>query len=383
MKSQPAKKRSSDQRARRAEGFLAQHRVEYRATRVLLGPDASDAAGTELVDLPNLPGRLALGAFKPELRDVLVGELAGVVELLMAGRRVVRVGVADDSVLERIAGADCLVGHAVEQGLAQEAALALRRTLEIGGQGVVPLLEGRELVVRRELRMCLRGALDLADLVQRLVLRAGGVVSGIERLPVELHQLEHAPVAGIAIVRDREQRRAGAALQFHPPPERLGIVARLVDRQRQLRQLRGVAKHDDAMQVPLVRVRGPLEAGESREPSGLVGRIGGLDHVRPGAAADGWIGQRRIGVAGADVAQDLGERLQRGVRVLGEHTRGDRQLADRGTRHRHLPEHAEHLGVVGDHVEIERSLELYRRAVAAASHCSALRPSVGIGGRRA
>jgi hypothetical protein len=152
------------QEARRLAGGGLQVAAHRHAARV-----ARHAAGAELADLLDLALRLARHAVEPVCGVVLEGELAGVVVFLVAARGVVRVGVADEPVLERIAVAGRFLRETVEQRLAREAAAAVLGALGIGRQRVVPLLEAGELVVGRQRGMRLRGALDLRDLVQRLV----------------------------------------------------------------------------------------------------------------------------------------------------------------------------------------------------------------------
>jgi len=178
------------------------HRVEDRLARVLLGPHACEAARAELLHLPDLARRLSLHALQPVRGVVLERELARVVVFLVAGRGVVGVGVADKSVLERVAVTRRFLRQALEQRLAREAAATVLGPLVVGRQRVVPLLEACELVVGREIGVRLGGALDLRDLVERLVRGARAVVGRIDRLAVELDRLEHASVAGVAVVGD-------------------------------------------------------------------------------------------------------------------------------------------------------------------------------------
>jgi hypothetical protein len=78
----------------------------------------------------------------------LVREFAGVVVFLVTRRTIVRVRIADEAIAIGIALALGIEREPVEQGLAGEAAGPMRRTLRVGGQRVIPLLETGELVVR-------------------------------------------------------------------------------------------------------------------------------------------------------------------------------------------------------------------------------------------
>jgi hypothetical protein len=93
------------------------------------------------------------------------------------------------------------------------------------GIALVPDLEVRELVFRREERMCLAGALHLGDLHQRFPASAAlGVVPG-HRLIVDGLRV-HDAVADVAVVGDRQDLAAGPLLVVgHERPELLGILA--------------------------------------------------------------------------------------------------------------------------------------------------------------
>ena len=71
------------------------------------------------------------------------------------------------------------------------------------------------------------------------------------------------------------------------------------------------------------------------------------------------VAQLRIALALAHVAQELGKRLHPHVGVGRRDALGDFGLAERAVRVRHLVEHAHVLGVIGDHVEVERRLDLH------------------------
>ncbi len=269
-----------------------------------------------------------------------------------------------------------LLAHPVEQGLADEAPPAMLRPLVVRRQRVVPLLEARELVGRRQVGVGLRCALDLGDLVQRLVVGAGLVVGGIDRLAVALHQVEHEPVAGIGVVRNGEQRRTLGALIVHPLPQDLGIVG-IEGGQHQVGQVLGVAEDDDAVQVALLRIRRPFEAGEGSELAGDVVGVRRLDDLGPDGTRQRRIAQLRVALAIAHVAQDAGKGLYPHVGVRRGHALGNLRLADRVVGVRHLVEDPHVLGMVGHHVEVERGLELHVRPAAAGDR-PALRPGVGI-----
>ena len=224
--------------------------------------------------------------------------------------------------------------------------------------------------------MRFRRALDLGDLVQRFVGSAGLVVGRIDRLAVELHRLEHAAIAGIAVVRDGKQRRTLGAQIVHPLPQRLGIVG-IERRQHQVGQVRGVAEDDDTVQIALLRIRGPFEAGEGGELAGHVVGVRGLDDLGPDGARQRRVAQLRVALACAHVAQDAGEGLNAHIGVGRGHALGQLGLAQRAVGVRHLVEHAHVLGVVGHHVEVERGLELQFRTAAAGDRL-ALRPGIGI-----
>ena len=212
--------------------------------------------------------------------------------------------------------------------------------------------------------MGFRRALDLRDLVQRLVGVAGLVVGRVDRLAVALHQVEHEAVARIGVVRDGEQRRALGALILHPLPQDFRIVG-VQRRQDHVRQVLRVAEDDDAVQVALLRIRRPFEAGEGGERAGDVVRLRRLDDLGPDRPRQRRIAQLRVPLAVAHVAQDAGERLQPHVGVGRGHALGDLRLADRAVGVRHLVEDAHVLGMVGHHVEVQGDRDLHVRPAAA------------------
>ena len=111
---------------------------------VTISPEERTLAA--LTHLSGLSGWLAFQADQAVLWVVLECELARVIELFERCRRVVRVAVADESVLERIVPTRLLLGQSVQQRFAGVAALAMRRPLGIGTQRVIPELEAREFV---------------------------------------------------------------------------------------------------------------------------------------------------------------------------------------------------------------------------------------------
>jgi hypothetical protein len=95
--------------------------------------------------------------------------------------------------------------------------------------------------------MRLRSALDLRDLRERFVARAQVRIGAIHRAAVELRALEHAAVAAVRVVRDREGFDALLALLVHPAPQLFRIL-RFQRGERQVRRARAGEDHV-AMQV--------------------------------------------------------------------------------------------------------------------------------------
>ena len=164
--------------------------------------------------------------------------LAEEILLLDRGEAGMRIGAADQAEL---------VGVHPELGFHLEAVPERRpRVFEFQHLGLldfgqievalVPALEVRELVVRRQERMRLAIALDLRGLVERLPAHAVLGIFAVDPLAGErLDDREHAPVAQIAVVRERED--FGAGLFFgrgHPFPQ----VARIGTAERRQRRVR-------------------------------------------------------------------------------------------------------------------------------------------------
>ena len=163
---------------------------------------------------------------------------------------------------------------------------------------LVPTLEVGELIVGREERMRLAVALDLGRFVEVLPLGALFGILAVNLLARGgLDDREHAPVAQVPIVGEREHVAAGLLLvSGHPLPE----IARVVAAERLLRGVRlgaeglvrVVAEDDVAMEVVSGGDRGPLEADEGREAARIVRPFGRLNSVLPDRAINGRAGQR-------------------------------------------------------------------------------------------
>ena len=113
-------------------------------------------------------------------------------------------------------------------------------------------------------------ALDLLDLDQPLVAVARRGPGRVDRAALLSTSVGiHAAVGEVGVVRDRQQLVAGLALAVHPVPQILGM--RRVERaERHRRHLGAVLEEDVAVQVQVVRRRGPLVGAERRELAGLV-----------------------------------------------------------------------------------------------------------------
>src|SRR5262245_7942869 len=106
-----------------------------------------------------------------------------------------------------------------------------------------------ELVSWRQQRMCLRSALYLFDLDQRLVPHPILGVCSIDRaaLEVDLGRI-HASVRQVGVVRDRQQVVALATLAVHPLPEVGGNIG-IQRAERRGWHVRTVLEEDVAMEV--------------------------------------------------------------------------------------------------------------------------------------
>ena len=231
----------------------------------------------------------------------------------------------------RIGAADQaeLVGVHAELGFHLEAVLERRpgvlefqhlRLLDFGEVEValVPALEVRELIVGRQERMRLAVALDLRGFVERLPAHAVlGIFTVDPPAGEQLDDREHAAVAQIAVVRERED--FGAGLFFghrHPLPQ----VARIGAAERRQRRVRldqagfgaAVAPDDIAMKVVAAGIRGPLVADEGGETAGLVRLVRRLDRLAPGAAIGGRARSREAfrHLAATEAGDDVDGRLR-------------------------------------------------------------------------
>ena len=232
---------------------------------------------------------------------------------------------------------------------------------------LVPDLEVRELVVRRQERMRFAVALDLRHLVERLPAHPVlGIFAVDPRAGEQLDDREHDAVAQIAVVREREDFGAGLFLgRRHPLPQ----VARIRAAERRQRRVRldqrglgaAVAPDDIAMQIVSAGVRGPLIADEGGEAAGLVRLLRRLDGLAPGAAVGGRARKREalrhlaLAEAGDDV--DGGLRAFAGIDLVVPFPSLRRREQGRIAADQQR-EKAHAVGVVRDHEEVERPREL-------------------------
>jgi hypothetical protein len=172
-------------------------------------------------------------------------------------------------------------------------------------------------------------------------------------------------------VRDCQHVSAGLRLVVgHPLPELFRVVAaqRLLGGEGldPAGAVAGVTEDHVPVKVVAAGVRRPLVADERREPAGLVGLLGRLDRLRPGApvgrrAGSGQEPRRHLSLA--EAADDLQRRRCPLTRV--DHLVPPTPLR-KGHHLRVAPddhrEEAHPVGVIGDHQEVERTGELRRLA---------------------
>ena len=200
--------------------------------------------------------------------------------------------------------------------------------------------------------MRLRSALDLRDLRERLVAHAQLRVAAIHRTAVELRALEHAAVAAVRVVRDRERFDALLALPVHPAPQLFRIL-RFERGERQVRRARAGEDHV-AMQVLAVRRGGELVAAEGRELARHVVAIGGFDDRAPRRACGVRVLELRQVLPGAQARADPLKRRVDLLAVGAEQIGRVGNLRERMLRVVHRRQDAEILRVIRDREEIER-----------------------------
>ena len=300
----------------RAEGLLAAERVVDGLARVLLRPHAGEAGGAEesvvrlreafrvgaAPDLCHALVRLArqrrrrglrtsahvkravLGSRRKRDRRALLRrrvpgcQLRVVIRLVPRIRRVVRIARAHEAEAERVEALLLLQADAADQRLAGiaagDVAQDLRRDTERQD------LEARPLVVGRQQRVRLRGALDLRHFDQGLVAHARFRIGRIERRVGEVRGLEHLAVGTVAVVRDRERLVTVCARPVHPRPEILR-VHRIEHREGDVRGNPATENHV-AVQVLQPRHGGVFVADEGRETPRLVVPVRRRHDVCPG-----------------------------------------------------------------------------------------------------
>ena len=311
-------------------------------------------------------------------------------EIVLLDRREpgMRIGTADQAEL---------VGIYAEFGFHLEAVLECRtdilefqhlRLLHLGQIEVtlVPAFEIRKFVVGRKKWMGLAIALDLRGFVKRLPARAVLRIFAVDPLAIEqLDDRKHPAVAQIAVVRQRENFRAGFFLNHrHPFPE----IARIWTAERRQRGERFdeaslcsvVAPDDIAMKVVAASVRGPLIADESSEAARFIGFFRRLDRFAPGAA----IGRRpRRGEALrhlplAEAGDDIDGRLRTLAGIdLVVPLPALRRRQQAGIAADQLREKAHAVRMVRYHHEIQRSRK-FRALSAGSDNFLALGKAIGV-----
>ena len=361
----PTEEANSHPGAGRGVCLLALHGVEDRLARVLRRPYRGPAPGRLL---PAVDGELRVRSFDnhvlPTMRPRLhSGVLAEEVLLFGARHRCVAVGRADHSDLEGIDSQTLLHRHAVLQRLAH--VLVLQHVLRLGLGTVevrpIPGLVIGELVVRRQERVGLAIALDLSDLVDRLEARAQlGQLTGVGLAVVGLDG-EHAPVAQVAVVGDRQHLGSGAIRELRQmAPQILRVLTVELREGHGLIGDRCVAAEQDVPVQIVPTASGVLVTDDGGESPGLVEPIGQGRVLPPG------IPHRRRIVDRGDLLAERGDDLHRRAESqigiasvqlvvpaptdLGPE---DRRIAIPELRHQ-----AVHLRVIRDDDEVERSRQL-------------------------
>ena len=149
------------------------------------------------------------------------------------------------------------------------------------------------------------------------------------------------------------------ALRVHPVPQVRG--ARGVERAEGIvRHLGAVAEEDVAVQVAVVRHRGPLVRAERGELAGLVLLVGDLDVLLPHGGSDLRVHERLHRRARAQLEQVREDSvlLFLAVRILHDHRLRLGQLAHVGPRGVGLLGDADILRVIGHAHEVERRVDL-------------------------
>ena len=197
------------------------------------------------------------------------------VVLFHGGESGVRIGAADHA---ELVGIDAEFGFQLQAVLECGAGILEfqhRRLLQFSQVEIalVPTLEVGEFIVRRKERVRLAIALDLRHFVERLPAHPVLGVFAVDLLAGErLDDREHAPIAQIAVVRDREDLGSGFLFaRGHPFPQVAGIgtAERWLGGERldQAGLPSVVTENDVPVQVVAPGIRGPLVADESSEPA--------------------------------------------------------------------------------------------------------------------
>ena len=176
----------------------------------------------------------------------------------------------------------CFQRQAIAQGLTDITALLF--TVQASADTELINFKIGPLVIGRQQRMSIGGALDLGDLHNRLVANALIGVFIVHRVARPVHELEHLAVGAIRVVGNRQTFDALISQRIHPVPETLRVLG-IQPGKRYGRQFICAAEHDVAMQVThIVGGRGVLVGHKGREMPGVVVLLSRIDDVRPGTA---------------------------------------------------------------------------------------------------
>src|SRR5258708_3292843 len=268
----------------RSESFAALQSIKDRLAGVLVRPYSSQSAGIE----HDVSHRKIFhqGGVQAKIRSIVRQRSASVPCTFFRGTRSagMRVGAADESVLERIHSIFLFDHQAALYGVANVVASDRAEGVFAGLTCLPQLLKVALFVVGAQTRRTFGIAFDLKNLGDGLGPGTPLQAFRGERRAVAIFRIERYSPAEVGVVRDGKYLALAGTIFLQPLPEELGRIAQF-DGAKDRLGIVSAAEDDVAMQhSQTLHTGGPFESREGREFTRVVKIISVLLNFLPHAA---------------------------------------------------------------------------------------------------